>query len=609
MTPQELTRILEKLLASTPSLPVCPDELGLHIRQSLVACSPQDLQQIFRHFSQPDLQLHWEQPPMAGAHCVKSINVQLKPLATGLEPVLWICPPSSLHNSLSAETLQQASLSNRLRTRWKLAFTAADSEPESWWLSQLQPAAAPGLWTARFELRLPEELKGRCLWKFRLCFHQSWMHPLLHPLYETDYTLQITPDASDPQTLEIEADEFSNVAVNALAGSRFRHVKIRAGKNAVVYERPPEPDYNHILGLKPTDTPPPPPPQGLTLTPSLRPVLGQSVPRVLTRRNVVNTAHQRTRSTWQGTRTAELQFFIPTEGTAQRQLTRPALRLHAGGGQSRLRLGRRAHVTDAAERLLFCNDIETRFASDDFTPPASAQELRQYNSSISSANSELEVTQTGIVIRNTGTPDSNFAGRTAVEYRLDGAAESRQLSIRNEAVTLDTGTFRCQEILLRCGGDSPPGRPAWPGLPLQLIPISFWRDAQTNGLPDPDSYEAQIGKLHTSAKFAEDNRIDALLVKHALPSRAADPLHVLLTRQLWILPDGHVCERTDLQDPGLHAALRIVAAKCESGPGSVFLVQRVHPQLTLEISSSDSHEPVCLRRLDFAPLTPMINSP
>ncbi|MEY3174887.1 MAG: hypothetical protein RLZZ436_2801 [Planctomycetota bacterium] len=589
MTIQELNDILDKLAAGPQPLTTDVDELWLHIERAGLHRNQYELEQIFRHLTRPDLRLNWDQPPKAGENCVKTFEVQLHTVAAGLEPVLWICPPPNLRSDNLDGTQQRAADNDQVVAQWKLAFASTSHDAERWWLSQIVPASVPGRWNANLQFRLPEEDTGAFLWKLRICFHQSWAHPRLHSLYDAQYTMRITRDSDGETSFELTAGEFSNLDLGnigaAAAGRKI--VKINLAKNTNVVEQPQNLNYTALLGRE--KSPENPASQGIT--PRFTPVTDHSSPRVITPHKPASPDARNTRKHWAGNHTAELHVRQTSKNSPAELRPLPPLRLHAGGSKPLLRIGRGSD-----------NDVTISYAADDFTPPLTDTELTARNLSISRANTELELTSSGVAIRNTGSPGSPKPGRTEVSYRMAEKTSQRLLAIRQQAFILTTSSDSFEEIRILCGGDHPPNAPPFSGYPLDLIPVSHYRDPHSNGLPEPEQFQSRIGRLHRAATMAENNGIDALLVRRAVPSGSLAALHVLLARQLWIRSDGRPIERPEAEDPMKFAAARILAAAAENGTGSVFFLQLVQSGLTLEVASPGSGHGLNLQRLDFVAL-------
>ena len=531
---------IRRLLQLPGPLPVEYDvqQLDEFLQNSLTVTAEADRQKLFAWLTQPTLRLVWAQPPEAGQHCVQDVELRLPATLRGWQPNLEVKFPDSLAgNGGQGSDFRPLSLDYQL-------------DPES-------------LWRTNLEFRMGVDFSGVFLWQFRIDFRDCWGDARLHRWFQCQYTAKIDRDATGATTLEITAADFSNVQVPP---GKWDHVKITAGGNANILKTTEYPDYRSMLAGSNQNVARQP--DGVVIEPGIRrwdphrQGHQRVLPYVVTPRIPPLNESGSIRSSWPDVLTASLQI-TPGDPSA-----RPVnLRLHT---VRELKIGR------SNEDFNNDNDIVTDFDPLDF-PTLTADQLNLRQFTISSANSVLGIGQGRLIIRNTGTPGSEYAGRTQVSCSSQNALiQERQLIKRDEEYAIDVRSKQVTFIDLYCGGGymkHEPGRPFFNGYHLQIKPVLFWDDNDTNGWYLPENFESLIGSNPGLSKKAGNHGLDALLISHQVLTKDKKPIEVMLLRQLWLRSDGQPIEDLTNDKPGRSAVARLLIGQPTNGGSRVILVQ------------------------------------
>ncbi|MFM7055561.1 MAG: hypothetical protein ACKO2P_01420 [Planctomycetota bacterium] len=530
--------------------------------------------------TQPQLRLTWAQPPQAGHDCVQTIEIRLPSALQGLHPRLHVRFPTTLERGSGREVAANA---ERL-----LGLTTAD-ERKHWGELALQQYLTPEhVWRGDMQFRLPSDLLGTYLWKFRIDFADEWGHAELHRLFEARYTAVIGRNDKGQTTFTIEAGDYTNVTLPDL--SVWDNVLIRVSGNANLLKAAERLDYDALYGC--TERSAKPAQQGVIIDPSITRVAG-SLRTVVTPHTPRQDVSSSIRSSWPGALTAELRVTASNAGGSVQ-----CLRLHAA---DKLCVGRVPKRRDKSERV-HTNDIVTDFSRDDL-PQLSAQELQQRREAISGMNSVLTISADALTIRNTGSPGSDFAGYTHVEYRVGERSVSVALEQRDDELPIEgVRDHQVAAVQLKVGGSPAADGGPIPGYPLQLIPVPLWQDNDTNAWPNPEKYKALLGKLPKLGQEAPKHGMDAVLIRHGVQRKPALPLHVMLLRQLWLGMDGLPLEDLRLHKPRDAAAARILIASHESSKKKIFFVQPLREERTLLVQSSAHKHPMRVPPHSLLPL-------
>jgi hypothetical protein len=560
---------------------------------------PNEKQSLRDYLTQPKLRLIRAQSPEAGHDCVQMIEVRLPPALKGLHPRLHVCVPHTLEHLPGLEVPEKAD---------RLLGTTTDAERKLWrLLNPVLNREIEPVWRAELAFRLPKEPVGTYLWKFRIDFEDCWGHAELHRLFEARCTDKISRE-KDGATVLIEAGDCSNVHIR---NDSSRKVIIRANDNLNVFEAPQLPGDGYDSNS----------PQRSSLSTPLSesidlhvtevhpaPTTGY-ITRVVTPCRYLKNAHSIIRDSWPGCDVVCLQI------TAGDRTRSHALKLHAPQHGRPLRLGRDdcdSEKLTKSGKVKFGRrqDIVTRYEKDKDATCFSSDVLDDLNFVISGSNTELEVTERHLVIRNAGTlyrrQDGNIehsAGYTRVSWK-GGDIAKHEL---HDKVELDIKENN-GPVHLKCGGGYRNGHTEigeLPGYPLNLIPVPTWNDASKSGCwPGPEDYVPQTGEQPSTVGWASTNGMDSLLIRHGLHTRSGDPLHVLLLRQLWLDESGRPLECSS-DNPRARAVVRLLVANCMAGEGHVFLLQPLRSKWKLTVRYTNQPE-MQVAPFDITPLCPGI---
>jgi len=574
---------IRELLEIAGPLPTNPDFEQLRDFVERSPLPPDKQQSLLRYLTQPILRLIWPQLPEAGVDCVQTVEVRLPSTLKGLQPRLHIRFPHTLQRLCGSEP---TAASDGL-----LGTTNADRT--SWALMDLQQYTAPDhVWRSDMQFQLRGDLRGAYLWKFRIDFLNSWGHTELHRLFEAHYTATLGNDNQGQTTLTIDARDFSIISLDPDL-SRWKNVTINSSGNAIVRKPQELPDFSALYGgtnpCAATHS------SAAIFTPviSHATLPGNGRPLVVTPHTPLKNPSESTRSSWPGVLTADLHV---TSGSPPKSVQ--TIRLHAA---SQLRLGRRRSYTDKSGRC-HVNDIVTDFVSQDF-PHLSDDQLTRRRSVISSMNSELTISADALTIRNTGSPGSDLAGYTVVDYRVGDQPISVALENRDDDWLIDgVRDHQVEEVRLTVGGSPAADGGPIPGYPLQLIPVPWWQDHDTNPLPGPEDYLELLGNLPKFGREAAKHRMDAVLIKHGVQREPPLPLHVMLLRQLWLGIDGLPLEHQKFRKFNDAATARILIATLESSKKRIFFLQPLWEEQTLLLQSSAHKHPMRVLPRSLAPL-------
>ncbi|MEY3174363.1 MAG: hypothetical protein RLZZ436_2277 [Planctomycetota bacterium] len=544
------------------------------------ALQPDEKQSLFEWLTQPALRLIWAQPPQAGHDCVQTIEIRLPPALQGLHPRLHVCFPNTLQRLSGREATPHAD---------RLLGTKTAADRAFWGLLDLQQYLAPeSVWRTDMQFRLPKDLLGTYLWKFRIDFVDCWGHAELHRLFEARYTAVLARNEKGLTTLTIEAGDFTNVTLPDLR--LWDNVIIRASGNANLLKAAEPVDYNAIL--KGTDQHAKPTQQGVIINLSVTRVTGNTT-TVVTPHTPMRDASSSIRRSWPATLTADLRVTANSPAGSVR-----ILRLHAA---DELRIGRVSKRTDKSGKV-YTNDIVTDFTRED-DPHLSPEQLDQRRTAISALNCELTISGDALTVRNTGSPWSESAGYTEVEYRVGKQTVTEALENRGDKCLIrGIREKQVAAVQLRVGGS--PGAKGGPvhGYPLQLIPVLWWQDNDTNGWPKPEDYLELVGNLPKLCREASGHGMDAVLIKHQVQREQPVPLHVMLLRQLWLGMDGLPIEDLRLHRPREAATVRVLIASHELARERIFLVQPLQEERTLMVQSSTHKRPMRVEPRSLMPL-------
>lgn len=545
--------------------------------------------------TRPQLQLTWAQPPQAGHDCVQTIEIRLPSALRGLHPRLHVRFPTTLNPGSGRELAANAES--------LLGLTTPD-ERKHWEMLALQQILTPEhLWRSDMQFRLPNDLLGTYLWKFRIDFADEWGHAELHRLFEARCTAVIGRDDKGQTTLTIDAGDQSNVTLPDLRS--WGNVMIRVSGNANLLKAAERLDYGALYGRTEHDAKPAQ--QGVIIDPLITQVAG-NLSTVVTPHTPTQEASRSIKNSWPGCRVGCLQI-VAANGTDSFEL-----RLHAPPHDQPLRLGKdkedREDVTqvkgEVVVKIRRKQDIVTSYDKDKDPACVSSVVMKHGNTLISGSNTELSVTEQHLVIRNAGTQfrcqDGSHRYNPALT-RASWAAEDREMHKRHQRVELDV-TKITGSVRLECGGLRKETEEQIPGYPLDLIPVSKWRDGSSNGWPSPEDYEQQTGEQPRTVGWAESNGMDSLLIRHVLPTHSGDPLHVLLLRQLWLDESGRPLGPDAVDRIRERAAARLLVANPKSGDdGRIFLMQPLKHTLVLTVRHADQPE-MRVPHFDLTPLCP-----
>lgn len=576
MIDDKIRRLLN--LTETPPKNATFEEL-----QQFLDRSPLDSDEktaLLEFHTRPQLRLIWGQPPQPGHDCVQTIEIRLPSAFQGMHPRLHVCFP---------QTLQRLSGQDVAASADQLLGTKTDADRAFWGLLDLQQHLTPEhVWRTDMQFRLPKDLLGTCLWKFRVDFADCWGHAELHRLFEARYTAVLGRNEQGQTTLTIEAGDFTNVTLPDL--SLWDNVVVRATGNANLLKAAAQPDLSALYGNN--DRQAKPPQQGVVIDPLITRVTG-NVTTVVTPHAPLQDASSSIRRSWPATLTADLRV---TSGSAAGSVR--ILRLHAA---NELRLGRVQKLTDQSG-WVHTNDIVTDFIQQDL-PHLSPEELKRRRQAISAMNSVLTISADALTVRNTGSPGSDFAGYTEVEYRGGEHTVSVALSDRDEERLIEGVRERLvPAVQLRVGGSPGADHGPIPGYPLQLIPVPRWQDSDTNAWPNPEDYVGRLGGLPRLCREAHRHGMDAVLIKHQVQREPPLPLHVMLLRQLWLGLDGLPIEDLRSHRPKESATVRVLIASHEAAQERIFLVQPLQAQRTLRVQSSTHKHPMRVQPRSLVPL-------
>ncbi len=571
MVNKEIARLLE-LLGPLPTV-ADVQQLDEFLQSSQTVTADDDRRKVLGYLTQPSLRLVWAQPPEAGQDCVQNVELRLPAVLRGLQPRLQIRFPDRLMQFNGRDTgFRQQPLDYQL-------------VPES-------------LWRATLQFRLGEDFRGSFLWQFRIDFADCWGHAKLHRHFECQYTAIIGRNEFGKTTLEITVDDFSNVQLPP--AGKWSHVKVSASRNANV--------LSVLEQFDPSVTSPGSSEDGagraesVIIEPSMRhqqnpfwqSPLGIRPPCVVTPRVPCLNESGSIRGSWPDVLTAD--FCI----TRSAQVVRPVLlRLHAA---LELKLGRSAEYADRGGRK-FRNDIVTDLTSADF-PELSQDQLNDRRRTISSANTELAVTDGLLIVRNTGTPDS-IPGYTAVSYSVAAKEQNERLRERGDEHPIDVRSQQISEIHLQCGTgylNREEGSPMFSGYRLRIRTVPSWDDDETNGWDTPEDFTGLIGDIPGLTKKAGNHGLDALLISHQVPTRHEKPVDVMLLRQLWLRGDGFPIEDLNHDKPRDSAVARLLIGRSGGGTGRVIFLQSLRGEgLSVRCAGANSGE-MQARTRDLVPL-------
>lgn len=531
-------------------------------------------QRVLAFLTQPALRLIWAHPPEAGHDCVQLLEVRLPPTFRGLQPRLHVGFPQTL-------PVQVLPGSEPVGTGDLLGVVAGGREHWRQLPLQLQNAVPDELWRADLQFRLPAQLQGAYLWKFRIDFLNSWGHAGLPRFFGADYSVQMGV-VNGETTLEISAGDFSSVTLPDLA--RWQKVKINLAGNAKFRQPDALPDYDAWFrgtgNRSDTAT------EGVVIDTTIRQLQLPDSRRVVVVTPYVPAGVWETgmagggiRGAWPEVATARL-----TLRSAGSQAVFREFCLHAS---DELRLGRRSEYQDKQGRM-HRNHIVTDFCSEDF-PGLDAEQLRERRATISSANTTLLISAGQLTVRNTGSPGSDYPGLTEVSWQQGGQQQQELLDGRNQEQPFDLRKMPVRELKMVCGG-SPDSTENLPGYQLDLTPVRAWDDTSSHTWDDPQSLSEQIGKLPKQARSVNEHGLDALLVTPRPPQQppgsAPRQQHVLLLRQLWLGADGLAIDDPAQVNPRQRAAVRLLTAGRENSRGQVLLLQLLSDRHQLTVRSA-----------------------
>lgn len=559
-----------QLLDRAGSPPQNPDfeHLQQFLERSQLEANEKD---ILREFlTQPALRLIWAQPPQAGYDCVQSIEVRLPPSLKGLHPRLHVCFPKTLQRLSGQEVSSSAD---------KLLGTSTTADRQNWGLLDLQQYLAPEhVWRTDMQFRLPPNMLGTYLWKFRIDFVNGWGHAELHRLFEACYTVVIAREKTGQTTLTIDAGDFTNVTLPDL--SLWDNVRIQATGNTNILNTSQRPDFSAMFGGAHHGTQPAK--QGVVIDPTITRANGQ-ISTVVTPHSFMQDPCDSNRRCWPAVRTAELQVSNNRAPGNSR-----IIRLHAA---PTLNIGQRTTFTDKKSGKAYTNDIVTDFVEDDLHLSSEQREKR--NKVISRRNSALTISADALTVRNTGSPGSDYPGYTEVSYRVGTNAIKVALTDRDEERPIEgVRDGQVKAVHLEIGGSPGDESGPIPGYPLQLIPVPLWQDNETNSWQSPEAYVELLGGLPTLCREATRHGMDSVLIKHEVSRTQPPPLHAMLLRQLWLGIDGLPIEDLRADRPRDAAAVRVLIASHEVARDQIFFMQPLQQQHTLLVQSARHQRPM-----------------
>jgi hypothetical protein len=546
---------------------------------------PDEKKILLVHLTQPILRLIWAQLPEAGHDCVQTVEVRLPSTLKGLHPRLHVRFPDTLQRLCGSEP---TAASDGL-----LGTTTADRK--SWALLDLQQYTAPEhVWRADMQFRLPRDLRGTYLWTFCIDFLSGWGHTELHRLFEAQYKASFGSDNQGQTTLTIDAKEFSVISLPPDL-SKWKNVTVISSGNAIVRTSSVPPDYSALYGgsnpYAATDS------NAAIFNPLiLHKTLpgGSSRTLVVTPHTPSKSKSDSIRSSWPGVLTADLHVTSGSPAGTVR-----TIRLHAA---KELRLGRRKKYTDKSGKTHF-NHIVTDFVPEDY-PELSHEQLKQRRAAISAMNCVLTISADALMIRNTGSPLSDFPGYTEVEYQVGERSISVAVEKRDDEQPIDgVRENKVTAVQLRVGGSPAADGDPILGYPMQLIPVPDAVDnTDTNPLQKPEDYSELLGELPKLSQEVRKHGMDAVLIKHGVQREQPLPLHVMLLRQLWLGTDGLPLEDQKFRKFSEAATARVLISSVPSSRQRIFFLQPLQEDRMLLVHSSTHKQPMRVQPRSLVPL-------
>ncbi len=549
-----LRRLLDELRPQVAAFDI--QQLRSFLAKSWQVPDPATQARLLDRLTQPALRLIWALEPEAGHDCVQTVQVRLPAALRGMPPKLTVAFP------------------DRLKASGK-----TDIELE------YCPGADP-FWTANLQFRLPEDLLGTYLWNFTVSFEHCWGHAELRRVFKSQYTAKIRENDKGETELEMSCGDFANLRMPDL--TKWKKIRIQLGKHVNMLTPLEAPDLGSVLRGEEALAPGTQPLQLDLPMAGFEPA--KLSPRVVTARipDLVDGIPS-IRESWPDVDTGDL--TIRTGDNAGRG---QVLRIHT---RNELRLGRRVKYSSATKTGY--NDVVTCFSPADF-PQFTEAELLTRNAAISGVNTSIRLDDSKLCVINTGTPGSDSAGYTELQYRTQGRTLEVTLQSRQEDHAISVRELE-SSIRLWVGGspgETGPEGGSFQGYPLELRPICCRDPHESHRELEPEELQEQLGRLPRSLEQAKTSGLDAVMVQHLSATAESKPRQVLLLRQLWLLEDGSVMVDSDSQQA---VAARLLIAGRSGTSGRVILLQLLS-QLSMTIKYPAEELWMSVRRNDLVPL-------